>query len=375
MTKTIAVNARFLLQGKLEGIGRFSCESLQRITQQHPEHRFVFLFDRPYSSEFIFSSNISPYVVPPPARHPFLWYLWFELALPIAFRRIKPDLFVSPDGYCSLRSGVPTLMVVHDIAFEHYPEQVPYWVRRYYQYFVPRYCHRAQAIATVSDYTSRDLTQRYGIAPGKMTTVYNGTNPEYCPLTAEEQNVVRQRYAQGCDYFLFVGAIHPRKNLANILRAYDQFKRQTPSRVKMLIAGRRAWQSSEAFEVYENMQYQSDVLFLGHLEVSDLAAVVGGALALVYTSLFEGFGIPIIEAMTCRVPVITSNVSSMPEVAGNAALLVSPQEVNAIAQAMHDIYQSPALRQQLADKGTQQVQQFGWQQTADKLWQVIEKCL
>jgi glycosyltransferase involved in cell wall biosynthesis len=373
--KTIAVNTRFLLKGKLEGIGRFTCESLRLITQQHPEHRFIFLFDRPYSRDFIFAPNVEAMLVPPPARHPFLWYAWFEYALPLALHRIKADLFLSPDGYCSLRSSVKTLMVVHDLAFEHYPEQVSGLVRRYYQHFVPRYCRRAQAIATVSEYTKSDICQLYGIDPNKIQAVYNGTNTEYRPLSSAEKQLIKAKYSQHCDYFLFVGAIHPRKNLANILRAFVQFKQQTQSNIKMLIAGRRAWQSQEAFEVYENMPFRDEVIFLGHLEVGELAAVTGAAFALVYASFFEGFGIPIVEAMTCQVPVITSDVSSMPEVAGNAALLVQPHDAHSIANAMLQLYNNDQLRQQLIENGVVQCQQFGWQQTADKLWQIANNCL
>ena len=373
--KTIAVNTRFLLKGKLEGIGRFTCESLRLITQQHPEHRFIFLFDRPYSRDFIFAPNVEAMLVPPPARHPFLWYAWFEYALPLALHRIKADLFLSPDGYCSLRSSVKTLMVVHDLAFEHYPEQVSGLVRRYYQHFVPRYCRRAQAIATVSEYTKSDICQLYGIDPNKIQAVYNGTNTEYSPLSSAEKQRIKAKYSQHCDYFLFVGAIHPRKNLANILRAFVQFKQQTQSNIKMLIAGRRAWQSQEAFEVYENMPFRDEVIFLGHLEVGELAAVTGAAFALVYASFFEGFGIPIVEAMTCQVPVITSDVSSMPEVAGNAALLVQPHDAHSIANAMLQLYNNDQLRQQLIENGMVQCQQFGWQQTADKLWQIANNCL
>jgi glycosyltransferase involved in cell wall biosynthesis len=373
--KTIAVNTRFLLKGKLEGIGRFTCESLRLITQQHPEHRFIFLFDRPYSREFIFAPNVEAMLVPPPARHPFLWYAWFEYALPLALHRIKADLFLSPDGYCSLRSSVKTLMVVHDLAFEHYPEQVSGLVRRYYQHFVPRYCRRAQAIATVSEYTKSDICQLYGIDPNKIQAVYNGTNTEYRPLSSAEKQLIKAKYSQHCDYFLFVGAIHPRKNLANILRAFVQFKQQTQSNIKMLIAGRRAWQSQEAFAVYENMPFRDEVIFLGHLEVGELAAVTGAAFALVYASFFEGFGIPIVEAMTCQVPVITSDVSSMPEVAGNAALLVQPHDAHSIANAMLQLYNNEQLRQQLIKNGVVQCQQFGWQQTADKLWQIANNCL
>lgn len=373
--QTIAVNTRFLLKNKLEGIGRFTSETLRNMVIAHPEHDFVFLFDRPYHSDFIFAPNVKPCVVPPPARHPLLWYLWFEIALPIAFSRIKPQLFISTDGYCSLRSKVPTLMVVHDLAFVHYPQQIPHLVERYYKHFVPLYVRRADRIAAVSDYTRQDIHRLYGTPCEKIDLVYNGINEQYKPLTTNEQADIRQQYTAGCPYFLFVGAIHPRKNLANILRAFDLFKQQNSNDVKLVIAGRKAWQSTEAFTVYEAMQYKNEVLFLGHLEVGELSKITASALALTYVSFFEGFGIPIIEAFACDVPVLTANVSSMPEVAGDAALLLDPYSPQAIATAMLQIYTDKALRNKLIGNGRLQRRRFGWQLSAEKLWESAEKVL
>ncbi len=373
--KTIAINTRFLLPNKLEGIGHFTCESLRRITQQHPEHDFIFLFDRPYSAHYIFANNIRPVVVSPQARHPILWYLWFEWAIPRHLSTIRPDIFVSTDGYGSLRSNTPSLVVLHDLAFEHYPEQVPFMVRKYYQYYSPKFAQKASRIATVSEYTKQDICDKYGISPSKIDVVHNGANDIYAPLSSDEKQQIKAQYTQGSDYFLFVGAIHPRKNLANILRAYEQLKQQGNCSAKFVVAGRKAWQSSEAFTVYEQMQFKSEVIFLGHLQLSVLAKIYAAATALVYASLFEGFGIPIIEAMRSEVPVITANTSSMPEVAGDAALLVSPDSVAQISTAMQQLYEQPALRQQLIGKGKVQYQKFGWQQTADKLWASIERVL
>lgn len=371
--QTIAVNTRFLIPHKLEGIGRFTCETLRNMVMAHPEHDFVFLFDRPYHKDFIFADNVRPMVVPPPARHPFLWYLWFEIALPIVFARLRPHLFISTDGYCSLHTQVPTLMVVHDLAFEHYPEQIPALVMRYYTHFVPRYIRHARRIAAVSNYTRQDIHNLYHTPLDKIDVVYNGINEQYCPLSAAEQTQIRQHYTQGCPYFLFVGAIHPRKNLANILRAFDLFKQQSDNRVKMVIAGRKAWQSTEAFEVYEAMQYKEEVLFLGHLEVGELAKIIASALALTYISFFEGFGIPIIEAFACDIPVLTANVSSMPEVAGDAALFLDPTQPNEIAAALLKIYEQPDLRKELTAKGRLQKQRFGWPLSAESLWQSAQK--
>lgn len=371
----IVVNTRFLIKDKLEGIGRFTFESLRLLTTNHPECRFTFLFDRPFASDFLFAPNVQGRCVFPPARHPFLWYWWFEHSLPRVLSHLRPDAFVSTDGYCSLRCSIPTLTVIHDLAFEHYPEQIPLLVRKYYKYFVPRYARHSTRIAAVSQYTKNDIVTRYGVDAQKIDVVYNGISQAYRPLDDAKRQQIQQQYAQGNAYFLFVGAIHPRKNLANILRAYDLFKKQTQSGVKMVVAGRQAWQSSEAFEVYNQMQHQTDVLFLGHLQIEELALVTGAALALVYTSLFEGFGIPIVEAMACDVPVISSNISSMPEVAGNAALLVPPNEPQAIAHAMQNIWHDIILRQTLISKAQQQRKKFSWQQTAEQLWQSIEKTI
>lgn len=372
--KTIAVNTRFLLKN-LEGIGRFTCESLQRITQQHPEHDFVFLFDRPYDKKYIFGKNVKGVVVQPPARHPFLWYAWFEWGVPAVLKKIKPDVFVSTDGYASLSTDIPTVLVIHDIAFEHYPEQVPFLVRKYYRHFTPRFAQKAARIATVSSYTKQDVVEQYGVAANKIDVVYNGANDIYKPLSASEKTAFQQEYAKGCEYFLFVGAIHPRKNLHNILRAFEGFKKATGSDMKLVVAGRKAWQSGEAYEVYNNIEFKEEVLFLGHLQLATLAKVYGAAKALVYPSIFEGFGIPIIEAFSCEIPVITSTTSSMPEVAGDAAILVNPMEVGEIQAAMQTIYASPDTCRTLISKGTLQKQKFSWQQTADRFWGCIEQVL
>ena len=133
----IAVNTRLLLPGKLEGIGHYTNETMSRIVRQHPEHQFTFLFDRPFDPRFVYADNVTPKVVFPPARHPFLWWLWFEMAIPRALRQCKADVFLSPDNYCSLRTDVPTVMVLHDIIFEHFPQHIPPLVSRYYRHYVP----------------------------------------------------------------------------------------------------------------------------------------------------------------------------------------------------------------------------------------------
>lgn len=371
----IAVNTRLLLKNKLEGIGWFTYETLKRITQQHKEFQFYFIFDRKFSDEFIFSDNITPVVVAPQARHPFLYYLWFEHSLPKVFKKIKPDLFFSPDGYLSLASDVKSMCVFHDLNFEHYPRDLPYLERKNYKYFFPKYALKAARVATVSEYSKQDIVKQYHISPDKIDVVYNGANEGFKPLGETEQQKIREKYTDGKPYFIFVSALHPRKNLVNLFKAFDDFKEQKSSAIKLMIVGEKMWWTKEIEQAYESMKYKEEVIFSGRLVFSELQSALASALALTYVSYFEGFGIPIVEAFYSGTPVITSNVTSMPEVAGDAALLIDPFSVQSITEAMLKVSSDEVFRNSLIEKGKKRSENFTWQKSADRLWASIEKVL
>lgn len=367
----IAVNTRFLLKDKLEGIGWFTYETLKRIVRDNPQHRFHFLFDRPFDASFVFGDNVTPHVIGLPARHPLLWYLWFEFAVPRALKRIKPDVFISPDGYLSLPAHVPQVTVIHDLGYEHYPSHVDKMTLSYYRHFVPRYARKATRIATVSEYSKQDIAVRYNISPDKIDVVYNGAHDAFQPLSELQKQDVRIPHTGGAPYFVYAGAVQPRKNVDNLIRAFDLFKTRYALPHKLVIVGRLAWKTGAALDAYNHMVHKNDVVLTGHLGRAELAQLMGAAEALTYVSLFEGFGIPIVEAFRCNVPVITSNVTSMPEVAGDAALLVDPLNIDAIAAAMHNIVTDVELKNGLVDKGKTRLQKFNWQRTADRLWQTV----
>jgi len=347
---------------------------MKRITQQHPEHEFFFFFDRKFSDDFIFSSNITPIVLSPPARHPFLWWWWFEMSVPAALKKIQPDIFLSTDGYCSLRATCKQVMVIHDLAFEHFSHHVDWLTSKYYRYFTPRYARKANRIACVSGFTKQDVVNLYRIPEEKIDVTYNGSNEVFFPLREEEKLLVRQKFTGGKNYFIYAGAIQPRKNIINLFLAFDEFKKQTASDLKLVVAGRN-WSYNEAMNVYTSMQFKDDVIFPGHLSRNDLTKLIGSATAMVYVSLFEGFGIPVVEAMSCDVPVITSNTSSMPEIAGDAALLVDPTSVTDISSKMKLLFENEPLRNELIAKGKIQRQKFTWQNTADSLWECLMKAM
>lgn len=371
----IAVNTRLLLKGKLEGIGWFTFENLKRITSQHPEHQFYFLFDRKFSDEFVFADNVHPIVVHPQARHPILYYLWFEQTIPRTLKKIGADMFLSTDGYLSLKTKVPSMNVFHDLNFEHYPKDLPWIERKFYRHFFPEYAHKAQRIATVSEYSKSDIVKLYGVDKEKIDVVYNGANEKFKPLNDSIKNKTRQRFTGGAPYFLFVGSLHPRKNIARMLPAFDQFKQTDNQGIKLVIVGEKKWWTEEIEAAYTNMNFKDDVVFAGRLNANDLHYVIGSALATSYVSYFEGFGIPIIESFSCDVPVITSNVTSMPEVAGDAAVLVDPFSIDSIAAGYQKMANDETLRSSLIEKGRERRKMFSWQKTSERLWCSMQKLM
>ena len=371
----IAVNTRLLIENKLDGIGWFTYETLKRITQKHKDVEFLFLFDRPYSESFIFSSNITPLVTGPPARHPFLWYYWFEKSVPEIIKQAKPDLFLSPDGYLSLSTNVPSVPIIHDINFYHRPKDLPYLKRKYYQYYFPKFAKKAVRIGTVSNYSKQDITNSYNINPDKIDVMYNGANATYNPINETQKKASREKYASGHDYFIFIGNLHPRKNVGRLLKAFDEFKKEIKREFKLVIVGGRFFKTGEIKESFRNLKYKEDIIFTGRLSPGDLKEVLGAATALTFVPIFEGFGIPNIEAMYCDVPVITSNETSIPEVVGDAALLVNPFSINEIKEAMIKIWEDENLRSRLIERGRKRREIYSWENTADNLWKCIEKSI
>ncbi len=371
----IAVNTRLLLKGKLEGIGWFSFESLRRICESHPEHEFIFIFDRPYSSEFIFSDNITPVVIGPPARHPFLFLIWFELSIPYILKKYQVDLFLSPDGYLSLRTKVPSISVIHDLNFEHYPKDLPFLAFKYYKLFFPRFAKKAQRIITVSEYSKQDIINLYQIDSQNIDVAYNGVKEIYYDIGEYQKQITRNEVSNGNPYFIFVGALHPRKNLVGLFSAFDLFKKNNDSDIQLIIVGNKQWWNKPIQLAYENMVHKNAVIFLGHLSPERLNEVVSSSIALTYLSYFEGFGIPIIEAFKAGTAVITSNITSMPEVAGEAAILIDPFNIEEIAQAMHLISHDEELRQKYISLGQKRAKLFSWDTTAKLVWESIWKVI
>ena len=369
----IVVNTRILLKDRLEGMGWFAYQTLKQITTKNQDVHFVFVFDRDFDEEFIFSDNITPLILSPQARHPFLYYAWFQHSVKGLLNKMQPDLFLSPDGFLSLGAKCKQLPVIHDINFLHHPQDSKWLTAKYYNYYFPKFAKEATRIATVSEYSKKDISKNYGINEDKIDVVYNGINSFFKPLDEITKQQTKQKYSNGKNYFINVGSLHPRKNIPNLIRAFSLFKKESNSDNKLILAGPNYWGVSEIHKIIEETNLKDDVIFTGRLADEELNLVLGSAFALTFVPYYEGFGIPLIEAMQTQVPIITSNVTSMPEIAGEAALLVNPFEVTEIKNAMLQLHNKPELRENLISKGTIQKQKFSWEKSGDLLWQSILK--
>jgi glycosyltransferase involved in cell wall biosynthesis len=370
---TVAVNTRFLLHDYLEGYGYFIYETFKRITASHPEHEFIFIFDRPFDERFVFGKNVKAVVTGPPARHPLLWKFWYDVKIPSVLRKYKADVFVSCDGFCSLRTNVPQCLVLHDLAFLHHPSFIKKSQLLFYKKYTPKFLEKAKSVATVSGFSKKDILAHYPTSPEKIEVVFSASKEIFRPASDQEKAATKNKYSEGKEYFVYAGAIHPRKNLINLLKAFSVFKKRQQTNMKLILTGRLAWKYESFTESLETYKYRNDVVMTGYVPEEELVKIIGAAYGLVYPSLLEGFGVPVLEAMQCDVPVITSARSSMQEITYEAALYAGANNYSEIADKMMLLYKDENLRKQLIEKGRLAAGQFSWDKTAALLWMCILK--
>jgi glycosyltransferase involved in cell wall biosynthesis len=272
-----------------------------------------------------------------------------------------------------LNTNVPIVDVIHDINFIHRPEDFPYLHRKYYQHYFPIFARKATRIVTVSEYSKNDIVRNMNIEADKIDVSYNGCNNIYTPSSKDVQREIRKKFTAGNPFFIYVGSRNPRKNIKGILKAFDKFKKSDTQNFKLVFVGEPMWRKSYLQETIRKMNHNNDLIFTGRLSTDALQMVLGSAEALILASFSEGFGIPVIEAMHCDIPVICSNTASLPEVAGDAALYIDPASTDSITKAFRQIANNPQIRTQLIEKGRQQREKFNWDNTANKVWNSIMK--
>ena len=373
----IAVNTRFLLSKGLTGFGVYTHEIMRRMVNAHSDDSFAFCFDRKFDGQFIYGNNVEGVSLYPPARHVALFMVWYQMRLKSFVNRWEADVLFSPDSFMPLGQKTPTVITVHDVAYKRFPEMVPRLQKQYYEKFMPRFIDEAAHIITVSEFSKKEICHFFDVDPDKVSAIHNGVGPEFKPRSEEEKQGVRGRYSEGKPFLLYVGAIHPRKNVATLIRAFELYKNETQSELQLVIAGQQNWHAEDVKQVFESSSYKDDIRFLGHVAAQDLPLLVGSARAMVYVSLYEGFGLPVVESLASGVPVIVSSSEStgavLTEVGGDAVIQVDPTDVSSIAGGISSIVEDQSLWESLATRSVIRAKEFNWNAASEKTYDILRR--
>lgn len=331
----------------------------------------VFLQDR----EFQAGASLQLKYSAVPTTRPVARILWEQLRLPTALKQTGVDLHHAMAFAAPVAVPCPFVTTIYDLSFKHFPEAFRPFNRLYLDTFTKYSAKRAKAVITISESTRQDVLQFYDIAPEKVHTVHCGVDEAYQPLSSAQIDAFRARQSLPSQFVFFLGTLEPRKNILGLIEAYAAWRTREKEVPKLFIGGGKGWYYNQVFQLVDTLGINDNVIFLGYLPSDDLPLWYNAATMLVYPSQFEGFGLPVLEAMACGTPVITSNVSSLPEVAGDAAWLVDPSNSAALSEAMQQLYSNEDLQHSMREKGLYQGKKFSWRKTAEETNQIYRKAL
>ncbi|MFZ1395942.1 MAG: glycosyltransferase family 1 protein [Candidatus Promineifilaceae bacterium] len=364
----IGIDASRTITGQRTGTEAYATFLLQALlplaTAQG--HQLRLYFNQPPPPDlFPQTAQIEHVVIPFPR-------LWTHLRLAAELHRRPPDAFFTPAHVIPLSYFGPSVATVHDLGYHHFPEAHPGRQLAYLRWSTRHNGRRARRVVADSQATKADLIQLDGIPAAKIDVIYPGVDPALQPVTDEGViTAVFHKHAITPPYLLYLSTLQPRKNLVRLIQAYAA----SGLPHLLVLAGKPGWLSQPILDTISNLQspISQKIVLTGFVDEADKAALLSGATAVLYPSLYEGFGFPVLEAQACGTAVLTATTSSLPEVAGDAALLVDPLNTAAIIQGMQRLVQDEAYRQELVQRGFENVKRFRWEETAVQLLQTLEK--
>ncbi len=288
---------------------------------------------------------------------------WKHAVLPLQASRAHVDILHEPNFISPLITGCPVVVSILDIAVLKMPDYFSRWFRNYARLLLPRSAHSASRILTISEYSKQEIVNVLGIPEEKIVVTYLDVSPRFTPLSEAQISPLLAKYEIKQPFILSVCTLEPRKNILRLIQAYAQFKKRGFPH-QLIHVGARGWQYAEILVEVERLGLQNDVQFLNHIPLDDLVAFYNGAAVFVYPSLYEGFGLPVLEAMRCGCPVITSNTSSLPEVIGDAGIMVDPLSTDQIAEALESVLSRAMKMESMRHASLEKAKQFSWARCA-----------
>lgn len=363
-----------VLTNEMTGVGKWTYFTFKELIKLDIDNNYIFYSNRIISKEVDFIKRVNLKVIKlPPKIRPFLWYYYY---LPRLIREDNIEIFISPSFFLPiLPSNVKSITVVHDITPIKFPRLHTFSTRIAFKIFLKFSLKRASKIVADSENTKNDLVRFLDINEEKIKVIYPGIDDVYFKnqsiLTEQEVYRVMFKYNIPKKFILYVGTIEPRKNLIALLKVFEELKEEKSIPHKLIIVGKKGWHYDSFYDLLSKSKYVNEIILTGYVPEEDLRVLYSYADVFVYPSLYEGFGLPPLEAMAHGCPVVTSNVSSLPEVVGDAGLLVDPNNYKSIKDAIIAILENEKLREDLVKKGIQRAKQFTWKKTASELKSLI----
>jgi glycosyltransferase involved in cell wall biosynthesis len=355
------------VHGRAAGLGRYARDLTSALAAIEHENQYSVFYNDPASAHVNPPLDQLPHFSTTRATKPWRMTVLASHLLGLSQDALAPgvDIFHATDHLLPRFVRVKSVFTLHDLAFQVFPETHTRLNRSFLSVMMPRFLRAADAIITVSQWSKADAIRLYGIPEHKITVIYEGVHPRFLPPTADDVAAVRRTYNLPERFILYVGTIEPRKNLGVLVDAYALLRKQgVCSDVRLVIAGKMGWLYEPFLQHLRELGLQDEVLLPGFIADEDLPALYGAGGVFAFPSLFEGFGLPVLEAMACGAPVVCSNASSLPEVAGDAALLVDPHDTSSLAAAMQRVLTDAELRAKLSAQGIVQARRFTWEQAA-----------
>ena len=363
----IGIDASRSVAQERTGTENYSLNLIRHLLALQSDHHYRLYFNRPPTYN-LQPATCNLRIMPFPR-------LWTHLRLSWEMARHPPDLLFVPAHVLPIVHPRRSVVTVHDLGYLYYPEAHRLLDRLYLDLSTRYNARAATHLIADSSATKRDLSERYGVEPAKITVVYPGYDVTVFQPVRDEKaiEVVKAQYGIAGDYILFVGTLQPRKNLTRLVKTFSLSNIQYPiSNIQLVIAGKKGWLYEEIFQQVEKLGLEGRVVFTGYVPEGDLPALLSGARLFVFPSLYEGFGLPVLEAMACGTPVVCSNTSSLPEVAEDAAVLVDPLDVEGLAAAIGRVLGDEELRAKLIERGFEQAREFSWDRCARETLDVLE---
>lgn len=371
----IGIDIRSLILTKA-GINQYTKNIIKSLAKIDKDNDYVLFCNVKSRYDWSGYDNIKEEVIRLPHLGRFTEKLWEEILLPNGLSSKKIDLFHSPRFILPGKKPCKFIVTIYDLAFKRFPQLVTKKVFNHFNNGVKSAINRADKIIAISHNTKKELINLFDARNDKIEVVYMGIGEDCRPIRAESQlREIKDKYNLPEKFILFVGTIEPRKNLKRLIEAFYELKKNKSIEHSLVIAGGKGWLYDDVFETLKKLQLNQDVIFIGYIPESELPLIYNAADLFVYPSLYEGFGLPPLEAMACGVPVVTSNVSSLPEVVGDAAILIDPYDIQAIAEAIEQILQDYNLREKMIEKGFNQAKKFSWEKASRETLDLYYKCL